>query len=206
MTLASSLAIAAAAGASLEAAARLAHAAEVVAGTGLGDVLAQYEGRMLEVRIVPGAPGVGRLLSLPVKASHVVTAVLRTEETRHVHARAAELIAMEGIKSFVKVLDAPGLETFLEEARRFSLAVGFVSHDVASALDRLVARGAAVGWYVKKGVLVVVPERGAHDDVAGELRVLGLRPRWISVERVASAPARVRPCGSPGATRATGAS
>jgi pantoate kinase len=60
--------------------------------------------------------------------------------------------------------------TFLETARRFSTAVGFLSKELDAELAGL--RG-VVGHYAKKGVLVVIAERDRAGDIAERLRRQG---------------------------------
>ena len=191
VTLAAALAVAAVRTQNLTWAARLAHAAEVVAGTGLGDVIAEFEGRMLEVRLVPGAPGIGRVESLPIPINTVVTVELGRMHTREMHARHASAVAVEGLKALTRFLEEPRLESFLEAARDFSIRVGFAPPGLGMRLDKLVARGHAIGWYVKKKLALIVPEEDRLEDVVDELKGLGLRVR---LHRVAREPAVVRPC------------
>jgi len=153
-----------------EEAAREAHIAEVVEGTGLGDVVAIYYGRMLEARTAPGGPGVGRVESFPVDASHVVTASLGFMSTSDMHSSRLEYIERAFAKAYTQFIENPSLDSFLESARMFSIEAGFAGRELAERLDGLVSRGLARGWYVKKKVVVVVPEDGLVGEVAGELK------------------------------------
>ncbi len=193
MALAAALAVACVCGLPFEEAARAAHVAEVVSGTGLGDVIAVYQGRMLEVRLVPGAPSLGgRLISLPFPYKDVVTAAVRRMETRRVHETMAYRVALEGLKAFAEFIYEPTAYRFLEKARYFSLKLGFVDPGTAKALDRALSMGLAVGWYLKKGVLVAVPEKGLERDLAAYLEKLKLGKVYI--DRVSAKPAGVEWC------------
>jgi pantoate kinase len=190
-------------GRSLEWGVRLAHVAEVVSGTGLGDVVTEYYSCMLEARLVPGGPGLARVVTIPVSARFVVTSVIGFRETSSIHSLMAHVVANEGLKAFTRFAEAMDLESFLHWANEFSKRVGFASNVDRAILDSIVRRGMAVGWYVKKGVLVVIPEEEYVDDVVAALK--GLKPHSIYVDRVARIRARVVPCKSPEATQGTGA-
>ena len=56
-------------------AAQAAHLAEVACRTGLGSVLAELQGGF-EARVKPGAPGVGRVVSVPVAGDYVMGALV----------------------------------------------------------------------------------------------------------------------------------
>ncbi len=183
-------------GLTIEEGARLAHMAEVAAGTGLGDVAAMVHGRGLELRLSHGGPGAARVESVaawgPVVAAET-GAPMSTEEMHRglggrLHALAAPRLA--------RLFRSPGLDAFLREDRGFSLEAGFVDEGLARRLDALFAEGLARGWYAKKRVLVVVASDGdAQERVAEALRRAGLRPRLM---RIATTPLRVEPCGAKG--------
>jgi len=148
---------------------QLAHAAEVTAGTGLGDVLAIYTGGCLVVRTRPGAPGVGEAVGYTCPLLAAVTVHTKRLETGAMLRDLRTVLEAEGGKAVERAVDGD-FYSFLETARRFSTAVGFLSKELDAALAGL--RG-AVGHYAKKGVLVVVAERNYADDVAEWLRRLG---------------------------------
>ena len=148
---------------------QMAHAAEVTAGTGLGDVLAIYTGGCLVVRTRPGAPGVGEAVGYPCPPLAAVTVHTKRLETAAMLRDLRTVLEVEGRKAVERAVDGD-FYTFLETARRFSTAVGFLSKELDAELAGL--RG-AVGHYAKKGVLVVVAERDRADDVAERLKRLG---------------------------------
>jgi hypothetical protein len=47
-----------------------------------------------------------------------------------------------------------------------------VDRSLAEKIDRIARRGSALGWYVKKKVLVVVSEEDRAEEVKAELRSL----------------------------------
>ncbi len=162
---------------------QMAHAAEVAAGTGLGDVLAIYTGGCLVVRLKPGAPGVGRAVGYDCPPLTALTVHTRRIDTSAMLRDLKTLLATEGRKAMEQMPDGD-FYSFLAIARRFSLAVGFLTKELDAELAGL--RG-AVGHYAKKGVLVVVAERDRADDVAEQLRRLGpvktceLKKRAVSI-------------------------
>ena len=172
-------------GRSLESAAREAHVAEVVEGTGLGDVVAIYYGRMLEARTSPGGPGVGRVESFPVDARHVVTVSLGAYATSAMHAERLAKIQSSFPKAYTGFLENPSLDSFLERARSFSIEVGFVDREMAEELDRLVSKNYARGWYAKKKVVVIIPEEGYEGEVVEAASRL---PGQVFVHRVSGTP------------------
>lgn len=177
-------------------AARLAHVAEVRAGTGLGDVAAMYSGRMLELRLSPGAPGIAKVEWLPVPRDAVIlSAVLGgAMETREMHEKLSTRLYEAAAPRLARLLEEPGFERFLEEARGLSIEAGFAPPRVAEALDRLAGEGLIYGWYAKKRVLVVAARRSLKAAMEA-LKSLGLEPR---THRVAPAPLTVEPCGDEG--------
>ncbi len=190
-SLALCLSLAAYTGLALEEAARCAHVAEVTAGTGLGDVVAQYYGRMLEVRVKPGGPGYGQVMSLPAPIVKVLTIELSPMTTREMHRRFLERIHREALKSYTRFMEARSFKAFLAEARRFSLSIGFGDPDLHRILDKMVESGNLLGWYVKKGVAVIVPRDDRVHWVYEELASLGYT---VKASKIATEPAVVRPC------------
>ncbi len=170
-------------------AARAAHVAEVVEGTGLGDVIAVYEGRMLEARTAPGAPGLGRVESFPVDAGYAVTVALGSMETRAVHEELGGRIKQAFSKAYTGFMESPGLDSFLEAAERFSVETGFAGGELREALGRLVSKGYARGWYVKKKVAVIIPEDGYVGEVLEEAKRLRGR---VFLHRIAGSPVVAR--------------
>ena len=191
--LAAALGLGALGGRGLDGMAALAHAAEVEAGTGLGDVIAIYQGRMLVVRTAPGAPGLGRVESIPVDAGAVVAVEHGPPmETGEMHRALGLRLYSLAAPRLARLLEEPGLDRFLEEARVFSIEAGFApGGELREALESMRRRGRLRGWYSKKRVTVVVPEEGWLEDVVSELRRLGLEPRVFSP---APAPASIT-CG-----------
>ena len=146
-----------------------AHIAEVTAGTGLGDVLAIYAGGCLVVRYRPGAPGVGHAEGYDCPPLAAVTVHTRRVETRDMLRGLHKLLEVEGRRAVERAAEGD-LSAFLEAARSFALAVGFLPKELDAEISKL--RG-VVGHYAKKGVLVLVVEPDHAEEVASHVRRLG---------------------------------
>lgn len=152
----------------------VAHESEVECGTGLGDVIAAYHGGGLEVRVKPGAPGVGEVLRVPLSGSlRVIAAVVgRRMDTSTMLARYRDRVNLYGGRALERLLEDPSLERFLELSLEFSVRTGMLDEALRSKLgflDEAVRRGSALGYYLKKNVLVVVAERGDVAELEEEL-------------------------------------
>ena len=186
--LAASLALVAQEGATVEEAARIAHMAEVAAGTGLGDVVAMLYGRGLEMRLAPGAPGLARVESIPVSGEVVTVSLGSAMETGEMHRGLSWRLHSLAAPRLARLFSRPSLESLLEEARGFSLEAGFVSRSQVELFDALVEEGLARGWYAKKRVAVLVAEPRRAEELAERLRGEGFEPR---LHRVSTSPLRV---------------
>jgi pantoate kinase len=96
----------------------LAHSAEVEAGSGLGDVVAQARGG-LPLRLEPGAPGFGRMDGIPARTriEYLALGELSTEE---VLSGETETLSKAGEDALSRVLEEPTLPVFMAAARRFA--------------------------------------------------------------------------------------
>jgi pantoate kinase len=111
----------------------VAHVAEVEAGTGLGDVVAQARGGV-PIRIEPGAPGYGSLDGVPatgrieyVSFGELSTAAVLSEDTAGLSAA--------GERALSTLRDDPTLSTLLASSRRFAREAGLLVPEVAEAID-----------------------------------------------------------------------
>jgi len=110
-------------------AAQIAHVAEVECKTGLGTVIAEAFGGV-EVRVRPGAPGIGEIKNVPVPEDYVVACLtfgplptkkfLKDEETRK---RVNEF----GGKLVDKLIEEPDVTNFMNFSRQFAEHVGLIT-------------------------------------------------------------------------------
>ena len=139
------------------AAAQAAHVAEVKSMTGLGDVTAIYEGNGLAVRVKPGAPGIGEVLSLPVpKDVGVIASSLGYMDTGTMLVKYADKIRKYGGWAFKRFFKNPCFENFVETAEEFSKKVGFMNASIRETITPI--RSKLMGAVVKKRVLFTIAD------------------------------------------------
>ncbi|ELZ89928.1 pantoate kinase [Haloferax sulfurifontis] len=117
----------------------LAHVAEVRAGTGLGDVVAQARGGM-PVRVEPGAPDYGRMDGIPARPEieYVAFGGLSTADVLSgdtAALTAAGETALEALRA------EPTLDRFVAESRLFARDAGLLTDRVEAAIDDVRAAG-----------------------------------------------------------------
>jgi pantoate kinase len=119
----------------------VAHAAEVTAGTGLGDVVAQARGGA-PIRLEPGAPGHGRLDGVPVRRDTRIEWVTFGERsTPDVLGGDTERLTAAGEAALDGLLAEPTLDRLFVEGRRFAGRAGLLTDRVADAVERVEAAG-----------------------------------------------------------------
>jgi pantoate kinase len=123
-------------------AACIAHAAEVVNGTGLGDVIAQNMGGLV-VRLEPGCPGVGRIDRIPVPPLPVDYVVRGPISTRDVLSDQDAMSAVNeaGRAALKELLKRPTLQNFMQLSRRFTLQSGLARDWALDAIEAVEAAG-----------------------------------------------------------------
>ena len=111
----------------------MAHCAEVEAGTGLGDVVAQARGG-LPIRIDPGSPSHGRLdgVAARPRIEYVTFGELSTAD---VLADDTEALSRAGESALSRLLEWPTLDRFMSAAREFADDADLLTDDVADAID-----------------------------------------------------------------------
>ena len=122
--------------------AAVAHCAEVVNRTGLGDVIAQNTGGLV-VRLLPGAPGIGRVDRIPVPAIKVNYVVRGPISTREVLSdeKAMNEINSTGKACLKELLAKPTFAEFMRLSRRFTLNIGIASNWALDAIEAVEAAG-----------------------------------------------------------------
>ena len=118
---------------------RIAHAAEVGRGTGLGDVVAQARGGV-PVRLEPGAPGVGELDSVPATArvEYVAFGELSTEEVLGGDTTA---LSAAGAEALDRLRADPRLPTLMDAARAFARDADLLVSEVETAIEAVESAG-----------------------------------------------------------------
>lgn len=118
-------------------AAQLAHIAEVECKTGLGTVIAETFGG-LEIRVKPGAPGIGEIKHIPISKNHVV-ASLNFGQSPTKKALTNEEICKRinefGGKLVDKLIEEPNITNFLKFSRQFAEYIGLITSRIRKVLD-----------------------------------------------------------------------
>ena len=117
----------------------LAHAAEVEAGTGLGDVVGQARGG-IPVRLEPGAPPHGRMDGL-VGRPTVEYLTYGGLDTAAVIGGDTGTLSQAGERAMETLLDAPTLATFMAASRTFAREAGLLTDRVEGVIEDVRAAG-----------------------------------------------------------------
>lgn len=118
---------------------RAAHVAEVEAGTGLGDVVAQARGGV-PVRLEPGAPPHGSLDGVPAagRVEYVSFGGLSTSE---VIGGDTEALSAAGEAALADLRENPTMPAFVAASRRFAREADLLDGEVAAAVDAVTDAG-----------------------------------------------------------------
>jgi pantoate kinase len=117
-------------------AAQIAHIAEVKCKTGLGTVIAETFGG-LEIRVKPGAPGVGKIKSIPINDDCVVVCLsfgpmlTRKILTSEVSRQRINEFGRDLVDELVR---HPTTHNFMESSRKFAEHVGLISKRLRAVL------------------------------------------------------------------------
>ncbi|MFC7204449.1 pantoate kinase [Haloferax namakaokahaiae] len=117
----------------------LAHEAEVRAGTGLGDVVAQARGG-IPIRVEPGAPAHGTMDGIPARPriEYVAFGGLSTAEILSGDTTA---LTAAGEAALEHIRDEPTLDRFMQESRQFARDAGLLTERVESAIGDVADAG-----------------------------------------------------------------
>lgn len=119
----------------------LAHRAEVKAGTGLGDVVAQARGGV-PLRLDPGAPAHGRMDGVPAR-TRVEYLTLGGLSTEAVLSGDTAQLSAAGERALERVRETPTLTEFMAAAREFAERAGLLTEDVRDVIADVEAAGGA---------------------------------------------------------------
>ncbi|MFC6836573.1 pantoate kinase [Halomarina ordinaria] len=111
----------------------LAHAAEVEAGTGLGDVVGQARGGV-PLRLEPGAPPHGRLDGLPARPE-VEYVTFGGLDTAEILTGDTAALTRAGEAALDRLLDDPSAGTFMAASRTFAREAGLLTDRVATTIE-----------------------------------------------------------------------
>jgi len=111
----------------------LAHRAEVEAGTGLGDVVAQARGGV-PLRLEPGAPEHGELDALPAR-SRVEYVSFGGLSTADVLAGDTNTLSSAGERALDRVRATPTMPAFMDAAREFARDAGLLTDRLETVVE-----------------------------------------------------------------------
>ncbi|MDW7776511.1 MAG: pantoate kinase [Methanosarcinales archaeon] len=140
--------------------AAVAHCAEVLNRTGMGDVAGQCTGGLV-MRTAPGAPGVGVTRQISVKPCEIswvclgeisTASILGEEETMK---RVNEM----GVKALKSLRERPGLEHFMSLSRQFAVEAGLISSRALDAVEAVESQGGMASMAML-GDTVFAPGKG----------------------------------------------
>ncbi|MFC4543393.1 pantoate kinase [Halosolutus amylolyticus] len=117
----------------------IAHGAEVQAGTGLGDVVAQAHGGV-PIRLEPGGPQDNKLDAIPARArvEYVTFGQLSTSE---VLSGDTDQLTAAGTEALSRVVEEPTLLSFMYASRAFAREAGLLTEDVVGTIEDVTAVG-----------------------------------------------------------------
>jgi pantoate kinase len=120
----------------------IAHRAEVLNRTGMGDVIAQTAGGLV-IRTKPGAPGTGSTDRIFSDEKIVVFAVGDTVDTKSIllDREKTDKINRVGRACLKELLKGPSAENFLALSKKFALRSGLVDENVQLAIEVLEEKG-----------------------------------------------------------------
>lgn len=139
---------------------RLAHRAEVRAGTGLGDVVAQARGG-IPIRLEPGAPGYGTLDGIPA-ISPIEYLSFGGIETPEVLAANKVALEVAGASALEELRGAPTLATLFDVGWEFAQETGLITSRVEEAV-RAVRDSGGMASMAMLGRTVVALGSGLSD-------------------------------------------
>ncbi|MFC6961190.1 pantoate kinase [Halocatena marina] len=111
----------------------VAHAAEVKAGTGLGDVVGQARGG-IPIRLEPGAPPRGQFDGLPAR-SRVEYVTFGGLDTAAIIGGDTDQLSRAGEKALASLLERPTLDRFMTVSWTFAREAGLVTERVRSTVE-----------------------------------------------------------------------
>jgi len=140
--------------------ATIAHGAEVQAGTGLGDVVAQLHGGV-PIRLEPGGPQRNRMDAVPAR-SRIEYVTFGELSTAEVIGGETDAISRAGERALSTLVREPTLPTLFEASRTFAREAGLLTDEVRTAVtDTAEAGGEATMGML--GATVVAPGTGLSD-------------------------------------------
>ncbi|MEM3064882.1 MAG: GHMP kinase [Candidatus Nitrosotenuis sp.] len=123
---------------------RMAHNAEVVCRTGLGDVLASYHGGF-EIRVKGGAPGIGEIKKIPIEACSAIMICFSPISTKQfLKERLASINGLGG-KMVKSLIQTQNIDQFHDFSVEFANYVDIITPKMKAVIDDLASHGIKSG-------------------------------------------------------------
>ncbi|WP_435180003.1 pantoate kinase [Halorussus sp. AFM4] len=154
----------------------IAHAAEVEAGTGLGDVVAQARGGA-PIRLDPGAPEYNRLDGVPARG-RVEYLTLGERSTEAVLSGDTDRLSEVGVDMLVRLVEVPTLPTLLDASREFAREADLLTDEVREVLDDVRAEGGEAAMAMLGETVFALDDglsRAGYDPAVCEIHPCGAR-------------------------------
>lgn len=123
---------------------QLAHNAEVVCQTGLGDVLASYHGGF-EIRTKSGAPGIGQIKKLPTESLSVIMICFSAISTKKFLKERLYFINGLGGKMVNKLVSTKNIDNFHDYSIEFAEYVNILTPKMKTVINDLRRNGIKCG-------------------------------------------------------------
>lgn len=156
----------------------IAHVADVTAGTGLGDVVAQHRGG-IPIRIEPGGPGYGTLDGIPERrqVEWLCIGELSTEE---IISGETEIINSVGARALAGLREEPTLKRFMHESVKFAREAGLVTEALETIIRDVEDAGGSASmamlgetvFAVGDGLSSAGYDVTTHDMATGGVRII----------------------------------
>jgi len=156
------------------------HEIEVIARTGLGDVIAELSGAGIEERVRNGSLCKGVIINHHIKEDvKVLLIVLReriyTPEMLKLYSDKFYSLHERAYRIFSRSYD---IDSFIEASYYFSKEIGFLREDVDEKISSILAdyqrKGDVLGYFIKKSLLIIIYRSDADvKSICDNMRFLG---------------------------------
>lgn len=158
----------------------IAHGAEVQAGTGLGDVVAQARGGV-PIRLEPGGPQDNLIDAIPARG-RIEYCVFGEIDTAAVVGEETEAIDAAGERALSAVVAEPTVDRFMQASRQFARESGLVTDRVRETVEA-VAEAGGTATMAMLGETVVAVGTGLS-DAGYDPTVCEISPSGARLERL----------------------
>ncbi|MFB6074604.1 MAG: pantoate kinase [Haloarculaceae archaeon] len=156
----------------------VAHGAEVQAGTGLGDVVAQARGGV-PIRLEPGGPECNYVDAVPVRG-RIEYLVLGERSTADVLAGETDAVTAAGERALSRVVREPTLDSVFRAARQFSREADLLTPEVRAVVEDVSGAGGSAAMAML-GETVVATGTGLT-DAGYDARACEIHPAGATLE------------------------